>query len=365
MRVDVVHPGELTATEVGRWRAFQAASAHLQSPFLSPEFTRAVGRFRPRTRVGVLTDGGEIVGFFPFEHAALGRGLPVAPGLSDAQGLVHARDLAWDAREMVRACGLSVWEFDHLVAGQRMFDAHRTTMVPSPVIDLSDGFETYHHEVRSRSSRVRDLPRRARRLERERGPVRFVLEATDSAALDTVLDWKSSQYQRTGRSDRFARSWIRGLVHALLDERRGAFRGCLSLLYAGDDLVAGHFGLRDNGVVPTWFPAYAPSMGKYSPGLLLHLDLARSAAADGVQLIDMGRGAKTYKDELKSGDVTVAEGRVARRVPAAALAWARTAPVRTARRVVHGSPRLYGAADRLLRVGSRWRRSNGVDGVSA
>lgn len=365
MRYDVVAPAELTPGEIDRWRALQAATPTLRTPFLSPEFTRIVARFRPRTRVAVVSDGGEIVGFFPFEHGPLGRGLPVAPGLSDAQGVVHADDAAWDAREMVRACGLAVWEFDHLVAGQRVLDEYRTTEAPSPVIDLSGGFDPWHAAVRERSSRVRDLPRRARRLEREHGPIRFVLEDGDAAALETVLEWKSAQYQRTGRSDRFARPWIRGLVHQLQGERDGAFRGCLSLLYAGDELVAGHFGLRDHGVVPTWFPAYAPSMGRYSPGLLLHLAMARAAAADGVALIDMGRGAKTYKDELKSGEGTVAEGRVARRVPTAALAWARTAPVRSARRAVDRNPRLYGVADRVLRARGRWARTGPVNGVTA
>ena len=106
-------------------------------------------------------------------------------------------------------------------------------------------------------------------------------------------------------------------------------------------------------------------MGRYSPGLLLHLAMARDAAADGVDLIDMGRGDKTYKDELKSGETTVAEGRVARPVPGAALAWARSAPVRSARRVVDRSPRLYGVADRVLRARGRWRRPGLVNGVSA
>ncbi|MDD7940865.1 GNAT family N-acetyltransferase [Actinomycetospora lutea] len=368
MRFDVVRPAELTPGEIGRWRALQTLTPTLRTPFLSPEFTRTVARFRPRTRVGVVHERDEILGFFPFEHAPLGRGLPVAPGLSDAQGLVHAHDATWDARLMVRACGLSVWEFDHLVADQHLLAAYRTAQAPSPVIDLSEGFDPWYELVHTRSSRVRDLPRRARRLEREHGPLRFVLEAADDSAvdaLDTVLEWKSAQYQRTGRSDRFARPWIRGLVHQLLDQRAGTFRGCLSLLYAGDELVAGHFGLRDHGVVPTWFPAYDPSMRRYSPGLLLHLAMARAAADDGVALIDMGRGAKTYKDELKSGEATVAEGRVARLVPTAALAWARTAPVRSARRAVDRSPRLYDVADRVLRARGRFRPSGHVSGVSA
>ncbi|MGH4022955.1 MAG: GNAT family N-acetyltransferase [Pseudonocardiaceae bacterium] len=349
MQITVVHPGELGPAEVDAWRGFQRSQPALANPFLSPEFTVAVGRLRPCARVAVLSEGAGIVGFFPFERGPLGAGAPIAAGLTDCQGLIHAPDADWDPQQLLRACRLAVWEFDHLVDGQKPFEPYQVCRAASPIMDLSGGYEAYLAPLR-RWSRIRDLPRRHRRLAREVGEVRFVLDSTDPAALRTVMAWKSAQYQRTGRTDRFAQPWIIELCEQLLAERTESFSGLLSLLYAGDELVAGHFGLRSPRVIPTWFPAYDPRFGRHSPGLLLHLSMAEEAAAEGVDHIDMGRGAKEYKELFTSRELIVAEGRVMRRVPAAALHWVRRAPARRLRNTVTEHPALFRLADRLLRT---------------
>jgi hypothetical protein len=118
MKITVVHPGELGQCELARWRSIQRATPSLANPLLSPEFTVAVGRLRSRAPVAVLFDGPEIVGFFPFERRALRYGVPIGAGHNDCQGLVHLADLDWDPLELLRACGLAVWEFDHLVDGE-------------------------------------------------------------------------------------------------------------------------------------------------------------------------------------------------------------------------------------------------------
>jgi CelD/BcsL family acetyltransferase involved in cellulose biosynthesis len=97
----------------------QRADAALGNPFLSPEFAAAVGRFRPRARVAVLTDGAAVSGFFPFERRRLGVGVPLGAGLTDCQGLMHAQGLEWDARGLLRGCGMSVFHFDHLEQQQQ------------------------------------------------------------------------------------------------------------------------------------------------------------------------------------------------------------------------------------------------------
>jgi CelD/BcsL family acetyltransferase involved in cellulose biosynthesis len=106
--------------------------------------------------------------------------------------------------------------------------------------------------------------------------------------------------------------------------------------------------VRAPDVIPTWFPTYDARFGAYSPGLLLHLDMAQAAAAEGISRIDLGRGAKDYKEWLKSYDLVVAEGRVRRASPVAAVHWARRAPVRRLRQVVMEHPALLHAADRVL-----------------
>ncbi|CAM5675051.1 hypothetical protein MAUB1S_03880 [Mycolicibacterium aubagnense] len=62
-------------------------------------------------------------------------------------------------------------------------------------------------------------------------------------------------------------------------------------------------------VLACWFPAYDPSYARYSPGLVLHLRMAEAAAAEGIGLLDMGRGPAEYKDALKTGELAVQRGR--------------------------------------------------------
>ncbi|MGH4022956.1 MAG: GNAT family N-acetyltransferase, partial [Pseudonocardiaceae bacterium] len=333
MQITVVHPSELGAAELATWHGFQAADPALRNPFLSPEFTVAVGRLRPHARVAVLSDGAQITGFFPFEQRRFGYGEPIAAGLTDCQGLVHAPDTDWDPQQLLRACGLSVWTFDHLVDGQKPFEPYQVMRAPSPIMDLEQGFDAYVATLRSRSPQlIRNIAYKRRKLAREVGAVRFVYDSRDHAALRTVRSWKSDQYRRTGRSDRFTWPGVTELVENLLDTRGTAFRGVLSMLYAHDQPVAGFFLLCSDDVVVDWFPAYNPVFGKYSPGLLIRLQVAEAAAGAGVRYLDMSRGARdVYKQRFKSRDLVVAEGRVLRCSPAAAWHWARIAPVRRAR----------------------------------
>lgn len=349
MRISVIRPDELGASDLETWRSFQStgATAH---PFLAPEFVQAVGRVRSRARVAVLEEDGRSVGFFPFERGAWGYGTPPAPGLTDAHGLVHAPDVEWDPQQLLRACGLSVWEFDHLVDGQKPFERYQSLRVPSPVMDLTGGYAAFRAHVRAKSkSFLSELERKGRALGRDVGPVTFTLGAVDLDGLRQIMTWKSEQYQRTYRSDRFRVAWIRELLETLLETRTESFSGTLSMLRAGDTPIAGHFGLRNGSSLAGWFPAFDPAFRRYSPGLLHHLMLAEHAAAAGIVEIDMGRGAKGYKDCFRSRDLIVAEGRIVRRSPSAAVHWARREPVRRLRNKVLDDPRLYSAADKVLK----------------
>ena len=103
MRVSVSRPEELGPAEIAAWQSMQRATAALANPFLSPEFTLAVGRFRPGVRVAVLTDGQAVAGFFPFERRRLGAGVPICawPGTL-CQGLIHAPGVEWEPQELLR-----------------------------------------------------------------------------------------------------------------------------------------------------------------------------------------------------------------------------------------------------------------------
>ncbi len=367
MQITVVRPAELGEREFSAWHGLQSGSMELRNPFMCPEFAVVIGGSRPEARVAVLEDGSGYEGFFPFERGRLGVGRPIGAGISDCQGLVTAPGDRIDANELLRGCGLSVWHFDHLIGGQRPFCQFQAATAASPAVDLTSGFGRYAHELKARSPRLRsDLGRKTRKLEREAGPLRFDIDVRDAGDLRTLMSWKSGQYRRTGRADRFDQPWIVDVVDALFASRpadRGpgedgwdsGFRGVLSMLYAGDKPIAGHFGLVHDGVLSEWFPAYDASYSKYSPGLIQLIRMSEDAAGLGVRLIDLGKGAKQYKEQLKSFDLTVAEGMATSRSPVAMLHRARLAPPRWAVRQIRAHDRLFTVADRLLKEYGRAR----------
>ncbi|MFJ8800366.1 MULTISPECIES: GNAT family N-acetyltransferase [unclassified Streptomyces] len=340
------------------WHRAMDESPEYANPFLAPEFATGVGRFRKGAQVAVLHEGGEPVGFLPYERNVLGAGRAVGLGLSDCQALVHRPGITWDVQEVLRACGLSVFEFDHLVEEQKPFGRFVTGTFASPVVDLKPGDSGYPEWLRSAyPGQAKTTLKKERRLARDVGEVRFVFDERDPRMLRTLMRWKSAQYRRTGRMDRFARPWIVDLVDHLFDVREEHFTGVLSVLYAGDRPVAAHFGPRSRSVLAAWFTAYDPEFHRYSPGLMMHLRTAEAAGRNGVSVLDLGRGDKEYKDWLKTRELRVAEGFAHRPHPVAAAhrLWRR--PVRGLRNTVLAHPELRDPADRLLKTVGNLRAS--------
>jgi CelD/BcsL family acetyltransferase involved in cellulose biosynthesis len=359
VEVTVVRPDELGAAEVAAWHALQDQGSELRNPFLSPEFAQAAGALVPSARVAVIQEAGQPAGFFAFELGRLGSARPVGAWLSDCQGLVHAREFQLDAGELLRRCGISAWQFDHLVSWQQPFAKYQVATARSPVIDLAEGSEVYAARLKAQDPHGNDLGRKARKIERELGPLRFVIDSADPEDLRTLMGWKSDQYRRTGRHDRFDEPWIVELIARLFahrpagpegrDGRPGGFRGLLSMLYAGDKPVAGHFGLAYGGVLAHWFPAYDSRHSKYSPGLLQLVEMTRQAPDLGISSIDLGKGTARYKEKMKSYDLTVAEGTAIGHPVLGNAIRLRHAPARWAAREIRGNRRAFAAADRLLK----------------
>ncbi|MFG3499488.1 GNAT family N-acetyltransferase [Streptomyces sp. NPDC047928] len=357
--VHVVRPGQLTERDIEVWRELRGKSGAGANPFMEPEFTLAVGRVRPRTaRVGVVREGGEAVGFFPYETGPLGYGRAVGFGVSDCQGVVLQDGVRLSAAALLRGCGLAAWEFDNLEGGQGLFAGGVAESFASPVIDVADGYAAYEDVLRAQSPKfLRTTLAKERRLGRQAaGEPRFVFDERDPGALRTLMGWKSAQYRRTGRRDRFAQDWISELVRGLHQVRAPGCSGVLSVLYLGERPIAAHFGLRSPTVLSCWFPAYDPEFAKFSPGLILHLRMAEAAAAEGVRVLDLGRGTAEYKDALKTGELRVHEGACARPGVRAGLRWLSREPVRRAHSYVRSRPRLAGYAQRALNQVGRVRR---------
>ena len=215
------------------------------------------------------------------------------------------------------------------------------------MIDLSEGFETYEKQKNQISDQISTVRRKARKLVREVGPLRYETYVDDPSVLEQVLAWKTDQSDRTGTERLFAHSWARDLIGRIHATRTSGFAGVLSALWAGDELVAGHMGMRSERVWHYWFPTYNAKFAAYAPGLVLLLEMSRAAEGLGITTIDLGKGEQRYKSAFATGEVALAEGFVSR-IPYAreALDFARASKER-----IRNSP-LYEPA----RVPSRWLR---------
>lgn len=307
MKMTAIHPSDLDASLLRRWAEIQDASDDYRSPYFSSELTRAVACVRDDVRVLVLEDGARVVGFFPYQRD--GAALSAVGGLlSDHHGVIAERGATWEWSAVLAAAKLLHWRFDHLVAAQVPRDAASVALATSPALDLSEGYSGYcaRHEG---SRRLPDLARKARKLAREAGPLRFVLCETSHAVLETAIAWKSEQCRRTGVLDYFsALPWTGALVHRLLDVSTPRFAGSLSVLYAGDTLVAANMGMRTERTWHWWLPVYDHAFAKSSPGTLLLTRLAEGAASLGATLLDLGKGQEPYKQAFADTAITVAEG---------------------------------------------------------
>lgn len=341
MNIDVFDIHDVPPGVTDAWDQLQRMHPAYDSPYFRPEFVQAVARLRPHVQVAVIRQGPQVVGIFPFErHGRIGR--PGGGRLSDYQAVIRLPDCRVCPRELVRACGLSALDFDHLLVEQDEFAPFVHLTDQSPTLDLRGGFAAYcQARAQLGDGPLKVMQRKARKLAREVGPLRVVARSTDRQLLHQLMAWKSEQYQRTQITDVFAFPWTVALLEQLLDGDSEPFGGMFSVLYAGDRVVAMHMGMRSFGVLHYWFPAYDTEYARYSPGYVLLLEVARFCGQLGLTKIDMGRGVSTFKSDLMTGMTPVAAGSVDLRPVTRRVRehwrrtqdWIRSSPLRPAARL--------------------------------
>ena len=311
MNIRLITADRLTPEHAAAWAAIQRADAALDSPYFRPEFTQAVAAVRDDVEVGVFEEGGQPVGFFPFQRGRRNVARPVGGKMSDFHGVVVRKGMAWSPRQLLRECRLSAWHFDHLIAGQEPFQPYHWNVAPSPYVDLSRGWEGYQSDqMADHPGSFKQTLYKYRHAVREAGPLRVEIDCRNPSVFRAMLQWKKEQYRKTRVTDVLAFDWTVGLLEQVLAARSEAFSGLMSALYMGGVLTAVSFSMRSYDVVHGWFSAYHPRFAPLSPGLALWLEMARTYPELGVRRIDLGKGPEQYKTRLMSGSIDVAEGSV-------------------------------------------------------
>lgn len=305
----ILRPNQLTFDQLLAWREAVAADCSLQSPFYQPEYTQIVGQVRDDVHVAVIEQNDKPLAFFPYQRGASGLGLPVGGKLNDFQGIIGGIPESLSTQSLLKQCGMFSWAFDHLPDTQTNLVSSRTRVSASPYIDFSNGWATYQeNRARAQSSIIRETKRKQRKMARDLGDIRFVFESNDDFVFDQLLQWKSAQRRKTSTFDVLQMEWARNVLENLRTIQTDHFRGCLSALYAGDRLVAAHFGLISHKVMHLWFPAYNVEYASYSPGVCLILNMLEEADTRGISRFDLGKGDERFKQRLANGMTNVLQG---------------------------------------------------------
>jgi CelD/BcsL family acetyltransferase involved in cellulose biosynthesis len=335
LRFELLRPASLAAVHWQRWSEIQNAEPALESPYFRPEFTQAVAQVRRDVEVAVMLEGSEAVGFFPFQRGPLNIGKPVGGKLSDYHSVIARSVTQIDATELLKACRLAGWDFDHLVTTQPSFEQFAMERGESPYLDLSQGYEAYVAGRRAAGSgETKEINRKLRKCEREQGPITFELDSDDESVLDLLMQWKSAQLKQNGLPDIFAFPWTTALLRNIHRNGHEKFSGLLTVLRLNDKPVSILFSLRAGPVVHGWIFAYDKELAPYSPGSILLLKMAEATQQHGISKIDLGKGTERYKSSLASAATPLWEGTVGRASPAL---WLRSG-WRTARDWVSRSP---------------------------
>jgi len=312
--IEVVPAHQLTDEHRRRWRTIQQNESTLDSAFFHPEFTHVVDSVRGNVEVAILMQAGVAIGFLPFQRGPYGVAQPVVGRLSEFHGVIASPELNWQPEEFIKQSEISAWYFDHLPLTQTRLSQFQWGSSTSPFIDISQGYEHYCTVVKkSSSSAISQIRRKARKLEREQGPLRFEYHDPTDEALSQLVKWKTAQHSRTGRFEFFRHDWVPELLRAVSQVSCRGFSGPVSTLYAGKELIAVHFGLRNDRTMHWWFPAYNVKYQAYSPGLIHMLKLLEQSSELGVDKLDLGKGPERYKAQYKTGELPLAVGGIDRR----------------------------------------------------
>ncbi len=355
MRVAVIPLTELSGSGQQRWCKIQTANPKLMGPCFRPELFAAVGQSYRDVQVAVVSDNEQPQAFLPFLKDRRFKIAEPVP-LCDYQAVISAPSNGWDIREILRKAGLIAWDLHHLANPENI---RLTEIQGSPIqfdvsrrINLSSGIENYLSELKQRNTRFRHLTDRRREIERDVGPVRFVPYCDDPTALQRILDWRSQRFSSGGSFP----NQVRDVLDRLVGRLDGSFSGIVSGLYAGDVLAAAHFGLRCQGILYYWFPAFNPAFSKYSPGSHLLYELISNLAALDCHILDMGPGGESYKKNFSNDTVPYAYGSI--ELPS--LVASARAFRRRLRTTLHSNKRLYNGLHPLVRMAKKlggFRRS--------
>lgn len=303
---------DLDQALVKQWQAIVDANTRFASPYFSPCFSQAVASVRDDVEIAVFKNrSNELVGLLPFQRMTDSLVEPVGGRLNDVHGIVcpeHERPQEWFP--LLQQLGITSFKHHAAIDADPLCAPSKFQQLQSHYLDLSDGWENYYRWAKSNSRTIKRHGQKTRALSRDLGEVRFEFHSDRLDVLNRMIELKRGKYQRTRTFDILSVQWAADLLRAIHGIEQANFRGLLSTLWAGDQLVAAHIGMISNDVLHYWFPVFDPRFSKYSPGTELLLRVAQQACEMGINKLDLGYGDDDYKFRFANACESVTHGLV-------------------------------------------------------
>ncbi len=311
-RIDAIGPSELCGSIAQRWGEVRDHSPKFASPYFDIEFTKAVCRVREDVEIAIAVDESDCIqAFFPFQRVAPRKAMPVGGRLSDLHAPIgEVPDPDGLIKQIMKSMDLTSYAFHAGLKTNGDLEAHEFEVLNSYFMDLSDGWDIYYDWARKNSVAIKRQGQKTRALEREIGPIRFEFDCQATDVLERLIELKRAKYQRSMTFDILGVPWAAELLREISKVRKPGFQGILSVLWAGDDLIAVHFGMLTGEILHYWFPVFEPKFSKYSPGTELMLRVAQEAVERNVSKVDLGFGDDPYKARFCNGRENVSCGRI-------------------------------------------------------
>lgn len=299
MQIESLPPLDLSPGDIAAWRKLQAGNVDHVSPYLTPDWARAVARHRPDARVIVFREQGRAIGFLPLQMSAAGIAQPIGGPVCDYQAVIGPNTARFDLAAAARTMGAKRIDISYGIKNSPL-GCRLKTEEHGYVTRFPDGFDAWCEERRNAGTKIVQRTQKSRRkLEREKGKLSFESFSRDETAFDLLIEWKRDQMRRTGVADVYERPWISGLVHETFAmQPTRAFGGALFVLKLNNAPIAALYCLQAGPCLHAWITAYDEGYSDYSPGMIVFLDAIRAAAGAGFSEMDFGPGPQRYKDSF-------------------------------------------------------------------
>lgn len=294
---------ELDPRHWDEWTAMRAANAALYSPYFHPDYTRAVSRLSGDAYIAIIKQGGEAIGFLPFQQRQRsGQARPIGAPMTDYHGIVSAAPLNISTTDILSEADIGAIHMPHLMNPPQ--SQNEMAGAQCAVMSLKD-FKTADEWRTGRDSsynrHLKSLRRRTKKIEAEKGERAFIWQSQDLAHFDLLMDWKIRKFHDTGKYNVLGVNWTRQLLKTLWEFGPDAPLRCdLHVMMVDGRPAAMDLGLTDGTSFHSWIVGYDNDLHSYSPGMQLLEALISEAAALGYENIDLGAGLEGYKKHYAS-----------------------------------------------------------------